>query len=147
MKSILYAHLVSTLMLTGLIWTIQLVHYPLFNRVGAGTFRAYEIAHMNAITMLVFPLMLVEVVTGFLLIAQHPPHIPNLWFWVGLALIGLIWFVTVTINLPQHTRLAAGFDEVIHQAMVATNWIRTIAWSLRAALVIYILDLWTQSAA
>ena len=39
--------------LTGLIWTIQVVHYPLFARVGEAEWRAYEREHQRRITLVV----------------------------------------------------------------------------------------------
>ena len=56
----LLAQAATTLPLVGLIWTIQLVHYPLFDGVGAEGFAAYERRHAAAITWLVAPLMLGE---------------------------------------------------------------------------------------
>ena len=46
---LLAIQLLTTLPLVGLIWTIQVVHYPLFSRVGAPEFIEYQHAHMRAI--------------------------------------------------------------------------------------------------
>ncbi|MGB0385973.1 MAG: hypothetical protein ACPGWR_14225 [Ardenticatenaceae bacterium] len=40
MKLLLLIHTATTLSLVGLIWTIQLVHYPLFEQVGLDTYPA-----------------------------------------------------------------------------------------------------------
>ena len=72
MKSLLIAQLVSTLFMTGLIWCVQLVHYPLFARVGEGTFSAYEQDHQRRITWIVMPVMLVELASGVLLFSDSP---------------------------------------------------------------------------
>ncbi len=39
------AHITATLYMTGLIWFVQIVHYPLFARVGNAEFSAYEQRH------------------------------------------------------------------------------------------------------
>jgi hypothetical protein len=39
--------------------------------------------------------------------------------------------------VPAHGRLAEGFDAGVHARLVATNWIRTMAWTLRGALVVW----------
>ena len=61
MQALIVANAAVTLMLVGLILTIQVVHYPLFARVGAAGFAAYEAAHSARITVLVMPLMGLEV--------------------------------------------------------------------------------------
>lgn len=129
--------------MTGVIWMIQLVHYPLFNRVGADAFRAYEAAHASAITLLVMPLMFVELFTALALAASPPDGVPPLIVWVGLGLVGVVWVMTVLVHVPQHNRLALGFDDATYRALVATNWVRTLAWSARSILVIYMLDRFT----
>lgn len=127
----------ATLAMFGVILVIQIVHYPLFSRVGAENFRAYEAAHTALITLVVFPLMLAELITALLLALQPPRSVPSLAAWIGLALVGVTWLSTAFIQVPLHGRLSAGFDASAHQALVATNWLRTIAWSLRAVLVLW----------
>jgi hypothetical protein len=39
--------LASTLMLTGLIWVVQIVHYPLLKYVGSESFKNYERLHCS----------------------------------------------------------------------------------------------------
>ena len=48
----------------GLIWFVQIVHYPLFGLVGVSGFPTYQAAHQSRTTFVVFPLMLVEFVTS-----------------------------------------------------------------------------------
>ena len=53
---VLYLHAASTLSMVGLIWFVQVVHYPLFARVEQG-FIAYEQIHQQRTTWVVAPLM------------------------------------------------------------------------------------------
>ena len=48
-------HAAATWFLVGLIWIIQVVHYPLFARVGEDGFVAYEAAHTRLISLVVGP--------------------------------------------------------------------------------------------
>jgi hypothetical protein len=142
MRVVLLANVAATLLMTGTIWVIQLVHYPLFNRVGTESFRAYADAHTSAITCLVLPLMAVEALTALALVMQPLP-IPNvspLVWWIGLALVGVVWFMTAFVHVPQHGQLAGGFDQATYQALVLSNWIRTLAWSARSALMLVALN-------
>ncbi len=53
------AQYAAALFMTGLIWFVQIVHYPLFARVLRNTapdaFRAYEASHANRTSFVVFP--------------------------------------------------------------------------------------------
>lgn len=131
--SLLITQLASTLPLIGLIWTIQLVHYPLFKLVGDETQKAYQKAHMNRITWIVGPLMLAELTAAALLWVGDPT---GLWEIAGLVLVGIIWASTALIQVPCHGRLVEGFDPLAHRRLVRSNWIRTIAWTLRGVVVV-----------
>ena len=63
--------LLSTLMLAGLIWTIQLLHYPLLLKVAPADFVAYEASHCTRIAWLVAPLMCTELLSSFALTAGN----------------------------------------------------------------------------
>ncbi|MDX2141008.1 MAG: hypothetical protein SF123_23200 [Chloroflexota bacterium] len=140
MKWILLIHVGATLMMAGVIWIIQVVHYPLFDRVGSQTYTAYQSGHMSLITCIVMPLMLAELVTAGLLVLAQPPGVTPVQAWVGLVLVGVVWFMTAFVNVPQHSTLAIGFDSAVHQALVTTNWVRTLAWSARGVLVLWMVS-------
>jgi hypothetical protein len=44
-KYILFVHLAATLFMVGVIWLMQVVHYPLFARIGQEGFALYSRAH------------------------------------------------------------------------------------------------------
>ena len=137
MDMIFAAQMVATLFMVGLIWFVQLVHYPLFALVGETGFSAYEQSHSRRITTIVGPAMLIEGVTSALLFWHRVPGIP---FWMvslGMILLVVIWISTAFIQVPCHTKLLLGFDSVIHKKLVTTNWVRTWCWSLRGFLVVF----------
>lgn len=136
---ILTAHAASTVFLAGLIWFVQVVHYPLFARVDAAAFPDYARAHASLTTRLVAPAMLVELATAILLAARPPAGSPSWAPGAGLALLAVIWLSTAFLQVPRHRELAAGFDGSAARRLVSTNWIRTAAWSARAALALLLL--------
>ncbi|MGF1580916.1 MAG: hypothetical protein ACFCD0_16250 [Gemmataceae bacterium] len=129
----------ATLYMVGLIWFVQVVHYPMYAQVGEAQFSKYENTHVQLTTWVVLPPMLVELVTSLLLLMMAPTGIPKSWLWAGFLLVLLIWLSTFFLQVPQHDRLARGFDGATHQFLVRSNWIRTIAWSLRGLLVLLLL--------
>lgn len=135
MKLLFLIHLMSTLCMTGIIWFVQVVHYPLFAEVGQTGFARYELLHQRWTGWVVAPLMLIELGTaiGMIAIGNTWPHAASLW--IGLGLLLLIWGSTFFIQVPLHTQLGAGSDEAAIRRLVRSNWIRTIAWTLRMGLI------------
>ncbi len=119
----------------GVIWFVQIVHYPLFERIEAN-FPAYSAAHQSLTGWVVGPVMLVELLTSALLILYSPLQINRLLLWIGLALVGVLWVSTGVLQVPAHQRLSAGFDPAVHKRLVATNWLRSVIWTLRGALTL-----------
>lgn len=137
---ILLINLTATLFMTGVIWFVQVVHYPLFGKVGTSEYCDYASAHSQKTTWIVGPPMLVELATSGLL-AAHPPTGVTAWqTWTGLALVGILWFSTMFLQVPQHNVLGGGFDREAHRRLVATNWLRTLCWSLRSLLVLWMVS-------
>lgn len=127
----------STWAMVGLIWLIQIVHYPLFGRVGSEEFPVYASEHQRLITYVVLPLMFVELITSFWIWFERPVGVTNSMVVAGIVLVLLIWASTFFIQVPQHDALLKSFDADMHRKLVVGNWIRTIAWSLRGLLVGY----------
>ncbi len=127
--------LVVSAFLTGLIWLVQVVQYPLLSRVGADAFRIYHTLHSLRISWIVVPAMLLEVLLAVALVARGRGIAPGWWLVATSALLAMVWLSTFALQVPCHQRLAQGFDLATWQRLVATNWIRTAAWSVRTALL------------
>jgi hypothetical protein len=131
-------HLSVTAALAGLIWVIQVVHYPLFAAVGPDRFVAYEQRHRMRISAVVGPLMAIEGLTALALVAAPPAGraLPI----AGLALLGAIHASTVFLQVPLHTRLSERYDDAAVARLVRTNWIRTAGWTLRTVVATVIVS-------
>lgn len=127
-------HLVATVFMTGLIWFVQVVHYPLFARVGREAFREYESAHTRLTSLVVGPAMLVEAACAALILIHSLSHAELDVFWpaLGVGLLVVIWFSTALVQVPCHRALERGFDEGVARRLVRSNWARTVAWTARA---------------
>lgn len=129
--------LASTLAMVGLVWFVQTVHYPLFELVGAGAFPHYEQTYLVRAMPVLRVFRWVELVTAVGLVISPLRPIPRWLFAVALGLLVLIWVSTFALQVPQHEVLRNGFNADAHQILVQSNWIRTIAWSLRGALFLW----------
>jgi uncharacterized membrane protein len=130
-RSVLFLllNVAAVFFMAGFIWTMQLVHYPLFDRVGEEAFPAYETAHNRLFFLVAGPGVLATLVTGVLLLFVCPPQVP-LWAAVaGLVLFAVIAASTALFQAPQHQALSSDFDRGAYEFLLYTNWIRTAAWS------------------
>ncbi len=137
---LLVVNAAATWFLTGLIWVIQIVHYPLFSYADRATYPAFADAHSRLITLVVGPAMLVEVVTSAWLVMDRPEALSARMAWTGLLLVGVIWASTAVLQVPMHGQLANGYDARAHAWLVTSNWIRTAAWTARSVLVVVALS-------
>lgn len=127
----LHAALASTLFMTGLVWFCQVVGYPLL-----GPDRQRE--HMVRTLPLVTIPMIVEMASAVAL-AASPLRGTAVQAAVALGLVVAIWAWTLAFIAPYHFSLARRFDPAVHGALVRANWLRTLAWSARAALLVWML--------
>ena len=129
--TLLAVHLAATAGMMGLIWFVQLVHYPLFEAVGPDHFVAYESAHQRRTSWVVGPLMGVEGLSALAIAAALRDEIGLALTLAGLALLAVIHASTVMLQVPAHRRLSERYDGDVVRRLVRTNWVRTIGWSLR----------------
>jgi hypothetical protein len=134
--TLLLANAFATWYMVGVIWFVQLVHYPLMAAFDRAHFQAHCLTHQTRTSYVVGPAMVVESITAALLLIWCPPNVP-LWLpWLGFALVWPWILVTAFVSIPIHDRLVkGGFDEVALRRLVRTNWIRTIAWTGRGLFV------------
>ena len=114
-----------------LIWLVQVIIYPGFHRIPPDIFIDYHRWYVKRISCIVLPLMISEagMTTWWLLDAGTPGAI------ISTVLVVIIWFSTFLLQVPIHNRLKSGKKDVLIRRLVATNWIRTIAWSLKSLVI------------
>ncbi len=138
MTGVALLHAASTLAMTGLIWFVQVVHYPLFRYASLGDFREFAASHQRRTTVVVLPLMSLEISTAVLLVTRPLPGSFGS-ATTGLLLLAVIWLSTALVQVPLHRRLGRGFDGETARRLVGTNWLRTAAWSARSWIALRLL--------
>ena len=129
----------ATWFMVGLIWLIQVVHYPLLAQLSAAVPAEAAQDHARRITPVVGPAMAVEGVTAIILLFERPADMGWVSAWAAAALLGVALAATVGFSVPQHERLAQGHDEAAAKKLIVTNWIRTVAWTARGCLLTVVL--------
>ena len=139
LRLLLLLNFAAAAYLTGLIWTVQIVHYPSFEQVPKAAWAAFHAAHTRRMSYVVLLPMVVELGLAVWLAWAGRALLPSGSSWWSLALVGLIWAATFFISVPFHNRLAEGYDYIAIDGLIRTNWIRTLAWTARAVLLGWLL--------
>ena len=120
--------LVCCAIMVGVIWVIQLLHYPAFEQINSADFVHFHRRHSRNISFIVMPVMLAEVVSGGLLILSISNRTLFVANFFGIL---LLWICTFFFSVPLHNRLSQGSHVPTIQRLVLTNWPRTIIWTVR----------------
>ncbi len=126
----------TSFFMTGLIWYVQLVHYPSFRFVNHMQFSQFHAFHSMRTGYIVMPVMTTELITS-----------GTLWYaggWFSLNTIGFylvvaIWAATFLLSVPLHALLKENRSEAAIERLISTNWIRTVLWTLKSALAVLVL--------
>ena len=130
------AHLAATAVMVGLIWTVQIVHYPLFALVGPQTYPDYQSQHMTRISVLLAVPWGVEALTGLAVVVLAPDAALRIVGVAALALQGAVVAVTALVAAPAHEKMLDGFVPELHRRLVRSNWVRTLLWTARGGLAV-----------
>jgi hypothetical protein len=142
---ILLTHSFLCAFLTGLIMVVQWVHYPSFHYIDKIQSQQFHSFHQKSITWIVMPTMLLELVSGALLLIIFWKHASfSLVLMNFLALIA-IWINTALFAMPIHQALiqdqsknqtAAGASI---QKLLQVNLWRVLFWTTRSLLLFILL--------
>ena len=133
-SALLWAHAAATTGLAGLVWVVQVVVYPAFRAAGpTAAWPAVHAHHTRAMASVVTLPWAVQGATLAALLLRRPDGVP-----LGLLLVaGVLAATTVVVtgacSVPLHGRLGGGYDAVLTDRLIATNWLRTLAWTGGAA--------------
>jgi hypothetical protein len=131
-----YLGALSASAMTGIIWYVQVVHYPLFAAVGDEVWFSYHADHERRTGWVVAPLMIVELGTaaGIVVLGGH-----GILAVAGLVLAGSTWILTFSLAVPLHRRLNAERELATLRRLVDVNWLRTAAWSAHGVVALALL--------
>jgi len=130
-------HLSTTALLTGLIWMVQVVHYPSFLYIDTKRYMSFQKFHMSKIGLLVGPLMIVELLTGIQLLYYQSFN--AMYFNLSMLIMMGIWILTAIVFTSIHEKLTHGFNEKLIFDLVNYNWIRTVLWTARLVIIYIVL--------
>lgn len=129
MDLLIIANATSALVMTGIIWFVQIVHYPLLAIVPVDSAGVVAGEHQSRTAWVVGAPMAIEGVTTLWLMFDRPEQVPWQLAWAGGVCVAIALLCTIMLSVPRHTRMAERPDASVGRELVATNWPRTIAWT------------------
>lgn len=127
--------LVCCAFMTGLIWIVQILHYPSFTFVNEDQFPKFHEFHTNRISYIVMPIMLIELVTAVVLIVLNQKSIS---LFLNILFLITIWISTFFLSVPLHNDLANNRSLISINRLIHTNWYRTFLWTIRLCILSYV---------
>ncbi len=126
----------SVFFMVGLIWMVQIVHYPLFAEGHPERFGPFHRGHSRRISWLVIPAMSIEAATTMALLKWRPESVELPLVLAGVVAVVAVWLITILVQVPQHQKLAGGYDAETIRSLVRSNWLRTATWTFHGAIVL-----------
>lgn len=124
-----------TLMMTGVIWMVQLVIYPIFTHYRGAELERLHVIYTPKISLIVIPLMFSEL--GLALLGLYLfPSLTELFLF--LPVLG-VWAITFFVSVPLHQLISDSQESEATLKLVKTNWLRTFLWSFRGVFLLYFL--------
>jgi len=129
-------HLVSTSFMVGVIWIVQLVHYPTFLFIDEQKSYDFQKFHMSRISYIVMPAMTTELFSGIYIYIYSNMAIESNLFLLALTILIINWIITALVFVKMHNKLLINYKIEIISLLVKWNWLRTLLWSVRLILLL-----------
>ena len=109
------------------LWLVQLVIYPSFLRVKTSELLAWHKAYTFRVSFVILPLMFGQLVLSILSVVEGASILE----WTAFALVLICWILTFFVSVPLHRQIEQNdTTKETRQKLIATNWPRTILWSV-----------------
>ena len=140
-KHTFLVHFFVTLFLTGNIWFIQFIHYPLLFKLVStihnfntsfGHYFSTELVQLTRYLSLPF---ILELLTGLILFKPKKGIKTPLFLKLSFLLILTIWAIIGIVQLPLLLILRKGYHIFAFKSLLTSTWILSILWTIRSGLL------------
>jgi hypothetical protein len=135
----LLINLLSTVLIAGIMWFVQLVHYPLFNAIPARNLINYGYYHTRKISGIIKPLFIVDFTTLLLLLILLGSNLSTNLMMVNIVIFIITVILTQIVFIPIHQKLSKSPNSQTISQLIRLNWIRTLIWSLKVVFMLIII--------
>ena len=137
---LLIGHCAITFAMTGIIWFVHLIHYPIIQRMEQQETALLANLHWDKTLRLAIILLSLELASGCMLLVYPPFGVEIYQIILGLVLMGAIWLTTWGVCVPQHCQLKKSGSPEAASVLMKANEIRSILWTLRSLVVLSMLN-------
>ena len=117
-----------------LILLVQIVIYPCFHSISDEFFSNWHFNYMKTISLVIGPLMIIQAI----IISYQCINVRDIISILSLLSVLVVWITTISISVPCHNALqASGYNTIIVDRLINTNWIRTISWLITLILSVF----------
>jgi hypothetical protein len=139
----LILNLITSLMMAGIVWFMQVVQFPLFTTVRPRNFLGYG-THFKFLTAYIMaPMFLLEAIGALGLAIKFYGHHNGLLIG-NLVLFAIAWGATLLYTLPIQNKLTERYVPARIRSLIHYNWVRTLAWSGKGALAVLLVIKYLQ---
>ncbi len=129
-----------TIYAVGMIWTLQLNHYPLYNSIAPEDFKDYMAAHNRRLLLPIVLPSAIAFATAIVLLFLPPAGVSRVPLAMVVCLNIVIALSTAFVQGPAHRALEQqGYSPALVQRVIRTNWVRTVAWTISGILLISVM--------
>ena len=129
-QSIFLLNLFLSAYMCGVIWLVQILIYPSFNLAKNNEYHQF---HMTAISKVVLPIMLLELVASIYFYLTTNSLIAL----IVLIMLILIWLSTFILQVPHHRAVQSNPSAESISKLISFNWIRTCLWTAKTLLLLW----------
>ena len=134
MDNLFLIQIISNSILIGVLIITQIISYPSLSSIDKTFFEKYHKNYVNRISYVVIPLMLIELFSLVCLTF----YISDLFMIKSLLILLTIWLFTFISIIPLHNSLSNKRSDDIINRLINYNWFRTILWSIKLIIIIFV---------
>lgn len=124
----------------GIFWLLEIVHYPLFRRIGPKDFNDYYSLHAKNEFFLVWIPPVIALLLGGALLLFPIWGLGKTQTGIGVGAILFSILMTAILILPQKKILSShGYSYPVIKKLVQVNWVPTISWTLTGLYWLFLL--------
>ena len=135
MQILIYTSLFCNIFMIGISLITQFITYPSFKSIDLNLFSNFHKIYTRKMLFIVGPVMIIEFLSLAILLFVNF----NFNFLIQFTLICLIWVLTFFVIVPIHNKLENQYDNLLNINLIKLNGYRTLIWSLRFILLLFII--------
>ena len=132
-------HLCVTWAMIGAVWFVQFVHYPVYRFLQKKDFYTFQKHHIKQTKALAIPVMVVEAITGILLLWGWGGSALWAYAWINFFLLILIWVSSFHFCMKCHNQLSHEYSPHLILRLLHIHQVRTCFWTARGLLLFLVI--------